>query len=501
MIRRSTRFVMRLASAAWLTVAAVGCASAGEAKPAAAAPSSLTRRPAPAQLGEWIDAYASAFGRNWGPSYAFTGYLGVARDGQWVYGRAFGKANHEQGSAADADTRFRIGSVTKQFTAVALMQLVERGAVQVDDPIGRYVPNLSDDISKVTLHQLLQHSSGIASYTDDEALMAHDREPHAASEVLGSFAQKPLRFTPGERFEYSNSNYFLLGLVIEKASGVSYEAYLQKFVLEPAGLQRTSTIDAPDAPNTAVGYTSNDAHTALVPDGPFDMSMPFSAGALRSTANDLLAWDRAWTAHTLLSATSQARMTKLEPKLTQPNGSGYGYGLGVSQNEGIEVVAHGGGIRGFTSYLARIPQEGWMVVALCNASSFDAGSVAKPVVDMIIKSAAIAPRVETPVRPMDAALRSAVAGKYTLSEAVLEQVAEQLPARVVQSIRTLSLAVEAEQLFLVQGETRIALFLGPEGQLFTKHGDISLTFQPSAQAPQGMIVKQGQLALPYERAK
>jgi CubicO group peptidase (beta-lactamase class C family) len=221
-----------------MLASACASTSAGAARPVT--PSAATeRRPTPAALGQWIDAYVSAFGRSWGPAFAFTGYVGVARDGQWVYNKAFGKADFARGADADADTRFRIGSVTKQFTAVAVMQLVERGALRVEDAISHYVPDLSDDVGKVTLHQLLNHSSGIASYTDDPGLMAEQADPHTVSQVVSSFAHKPLHFDPGERFEYSNSNYFLLGLAIEKASGLRYEDYLQKNVLGPAQLRRT----------------------------------------------------------------------------------------------------------------------------------------------------------------------------------------------------------------------------------------------------------------------
>ena len=387
------KFVLPLAGVACLLAVTTGCLTPRAAEQASPSAQEVSLgRPVPPHLGQRIDEYVSAFGRDRGPSYAFSGYLAVARDGRWVYGRAFGKANYQRDTLADADTRFRIGSLTKQFTAVAVMQLVEREVLTLADPIGRYVAGLGEEVAAVTLHHLLRHSSGIASYTDDEALMARDREPHAVSEVLASFAQLPLHFRPGEQFEYSNSNYFLLGLALEKASGLDYEEYLVQYVLGPAGMHRTSTIDAPEAPNTATGYVRDPAGDGLLADGPFDMTMPFSAGALRSTANDLLAWDRAWTNHTLLSAPSQALMLDVDPKLRHANGKNYGYGLGIAQRDGFEVVYHAGDIHGFSSYLARIPKEGWMVVALCNSSAANAATVGDAVVSMITQVVAVAPQ-------------------------------------------------------------------------------------------------------------
>jgi CubicO group peptidase (beta-lactamase class C family) len=350
---------------------------------AAAATAEPPPAPLPERLGELIDAYVSAFGRTRGEASAFNGYVMVARDAKPVFAKGYGLANRETRVIADADTRFRIGSITKQFTAVAVLQLAERGKLRLDDALSRYVPGLPFG-DHVALYHLLTQTSGVASYTDVEALMKEDDKPHTQAQVLAAFAETPLEFEPGTRFQYSNSNYFLLGMVIEKTTGGSYEDYLQRNVLGPAGMTRTSTIDAPDAPNTAVGYTVRDG--AIVLAGPVDMSMPFAAGALRSTPGDLVRWDRALAGDALLGEASRRRMLS-------PMHDGYAYGVGVKTVAGRQVVEHGGGINGFTSQLSRVPSEGLVVAVLSNVVSDAPGQIAEAILKMALEGSQV-PAVE-----------------------------------------------------------------------------------------------------------
>jgi len=342
---------------------------------AAAATAEPLPTPLPERLGEWIDAYVSALSRTRGEASAFNGYVMVARDGKPVFAKSYGLANRETGAIADSDTRFRIGSITKQFTAVAVLQLAERGNLHLDDALARYVPGLPFG-DHVALYHLLTQTSGITSYTDVAALMKEHDKPHTRAQVLASFADTPLAFEPGTQFQYSNSNYFLLGMVIEKTTGGSYEDYLQRNVLGPAGMTRTSTIDAPDAPNTAVGYTVRDG--AIVPAGPVDMSLPFAAGALRSTPGDLVKWDRALAGDTLLGEASRRRMLS-------PMHDGYAYGVEVEAIAGRQVVEHNGGINGFTSQLSRVPSEGLVVAVLSNIESHDPDQIAEAILKMALE--------------------------------------------------------------------------------------------------------------------
>ena len=256
-----------------------------------------------ADLASWIDAYAGGFGKEWGPAFAPTGYLLVAKDGVPIVSRAYGTANPKTGAAIGPSTQFQLGSVTKQFTAVAVLQLAEKKRVNLTDSIRTYVAGLPPEFDAVTLHHLLTHTSGIANYTEDGELMATKDERLPRARVVASFAAKPLAFRPGEKFEYSNSNYFLLGLVIEKASGKTYEEYLQANILGPANMPRSSTTFDAHTFDAAAGTSVDDYEKVSAVHG-WDTPLPFAAGALRSTPIDMLAWDRALTFRKAMAARS-----------------------------------------------------------------------------------------------------------------------------------------------------------------------------------------------------
>ncbi len=463
----------------------VGCAT----KPAIARPTA----PRPAALEhEAIDAYISAFGRNWGPGYAFSGYVTVARDGKTIFEQAYKLADIERVEAANSDTRFRIGSVTKQFTAVGIVQLAQQGRLRLDDPVRAHIPELPASIDSVTLHQLLSHSSGLASYTDDEALMGASDQPHSPDEVLASFTSKPLRFTPGTQFEYSNSNYFLLGLVIQKVSGQSYEEYLQQHVLAPAGMTRTSTIDAPDAPNTAKGYQAK--NSVIVPASAVDMSMPFSAGALRSTARDIVAWNQALTNDRLLNDASRLR-------LFTPNLGGYAYGFLVEDELGTKIQHHAGAIDGFTSFVARIPAERLVVVVLCNVETFAAARVGRPIVRMLITGKAPEPIRERLAVAIERSLLDRAVGIYTMTSDAKRNAAEALRPDEVAAFSELALQFENEHLYLAPSKQNgPELFVSDDGQLFAKDDDILIQLEPSEGPASALRVKLGELELRYSRS-
>jgi len=447
--------------------------------------------PLPEHLGDWIDAYASALGREWGATEAFSGYLLVARDGAPAFGKAYGKANRTTGALAGGDTRFRIGSITKQFTAVAVLQLAEKGLVRVEDPLSRYLPGLPFG-DRVTLHHCLSHTSGIANYTEDEALMKENAKPHTHEQVVAAFANKPLAFEPGAEFRYSNSNYFLLGMIVEKVTGLSYEDYLQRSVLGPASMTRTSTVDAPDAPDTAAGYTDEDG--TLAPAHPIDMSNPFAGGALRSTANDLVRWDRALAGDALLTADSKRRM------LT-PVREHYGYGIAMKTVAGREVEEHGGGIDGFSSDLARVPAGHLVVVALSNTDSFRPEAMVAAIVEMALTRSKIDPPAETPVVPFDAATLARFAGSYAIDPASDKAYRGKLPDAVLATVQTIGITADKGRLrFKPGGQEEHSVFLRADGALFTKGSGISFEPEQAKGVVASFVLKQGGLALRYVRA-
>jgi CubicO group peptidase (beta-lactamase class C family) len=413
----------------------------------------------------------------------------VARDGQAVFAKGYGRANRATGAIADTDTRFRIGSITKQFTAVAVLQLAERGKLRLDDALARYVPGLPFG-DHVALYHLLTQTSGIASYTAVAALMNEADRPHTQAQVLASFADTPLAFEPGARFQYSNSNYYLLGMVIEKTTGGSYEDYLQRNVLGPAGMSRTSTIDAPDAPNTAAGYAVHDG--AIVPAAPLDMSLPFAAGALRSTPGDLVKWDRALAGDSLLGEASRRRMLS-------PMHDRYAYGVKVWTLAGRQVIDHGGGINGFTSQLERVPSEGLVAAVLSNVESPAADQIADVIVKMALEGTQVPP-IGWPERPLDDVEGARFAGSYALDPASAAALDGKLPDEVLASMQKISLTLDGAHLRMKpNGQGDIAIFFRADGVLFAEEAPITLKPEQATGTMTSFVLEENGKTMRYVR--
>jgi CubicO group peptidase (beta-lactamase class C family) len=298
----------------------------------------------------------------------FQGAVLVAKDGVPVLQKGYGFANVEFQALNTPQTKFLIGSITKQFTATAILQLQEQGKLSVSDPITKHLawyPQNPGD--RVTIHHLLTHTSGIPSYTDDAALMARRSVEMPVPELVATFEDKPLLFEPGAQWQYSNSGYVLLGLIVEAASGQSYEQYLQEHFFTP--LKMTGTGYAHNEtilPLRACGYTAADG--VLANAARIAMSLPYSAGAVYATVGDLLVWDQALYGDKVLTAASKQQM--FTPVLQN-----YGYGWMMLERSGHRLITHDGGIDGFASHLARYTDDGVTIVVLCNNASVGAGGI------------------------------------------------------------------------------------------------------------------------------
>ncbi len=465
-------------------------------RPAAASATAAPPAASPAApLGVWVDTYVAAFGKRWGEGYAFSGYLALVRDGEVVFGKAYGKVDRGKGVVATTDTRFRIGSLTKQFTAAAILTLVERGKLRTSDSIRAHLPDAPASWDEITIHHLLTHTSGIASYTADAELMNERERPHTRAQVIAHFRERPPEFEPGARFAYSNSGYFLLGVVIERVSGMTYEAYLKEHVLAPAGMTRTSTVDAPDAPDAAIGYTIGDddeVERARTP----DMSVPFSAGALRSTVTDLVAWDRALAGTAVLGEASRQRMFTVDK-------STYAYGVNRAEQWGHDVLSHTGGIDGFTSYFARALDTRWSVIALSNNDGFEAKKVGIAALEMALTGEPLAPPEERAALAVDAAFAGRVTGEYRLTEESKRLLAEKVPKAIIDSAVGMTLSFQDGRLFMKpSGQPRVRVFRGADGVLFTKRDPLELLLSPAdAAGPVAAItLRQSGIEGRYERA-
>jgi D-alanyl-D-alanine carboxypeptidase len=309
--------------------------------------------------------------------------VAVQRGPELVLARGYGYADLENGVRATAETVFRIGSVTKQFTAAAVLQLAEQGQLRLEDPITRFFPDYPTGGRTVTVHHLLNMTSGITNYTAiADSWRALMRVDVTHDELIGSFADRPLDFEPGERYRYSNSGYYMAGVIVEQLSGMTFREYLDRHVFAAAGLTATYYCDdEPLIPNRARGYTARDGR--LVNASFIAMNTPGGAGALCSTALDMVKWARALAAGQVTTAASYEQMRTPRPAAL-PNGDAhrYGYGLMVGELAGRTQVAHGGGINGFNAQLSHYPDEDLIIAVLTNTGG--ASAIARRIAQLML---------------------------------------------------------------------------------------------------------------------
>ena len=300
--------------------------------------------------------------------HKFMGSVLVARDGKTLLDKGYGFANLEWQVPDTPTTKFRIGSITKQFTAASILLLEERGKLKTDDPVKKYMPDAPAAWDKVTIFHLLTHTSGIPSFTSFPDLPKRQLEAMTPQQLVDWFRDKPLEFEPGTKWNYSNSGYVLLGYLIEKISGQSYADFVQQNIFTPLGM-KDSGYDSNSAiiERRAAGYApgKNGPENA----GFVNMTVPLSAGGLYSTTEDLLRWEQGLFGGKLLSPASLAKMTT-------PFKEDYAFGLGVSSQGGHKAITHDGGIQGFNTSMIYYPDEKLVIEVLANINGPAAGQIA-----------------------------------------------------------------------------------------------------------------------------
>jgi CubicO group peptidase (beta-lactamase class C family) len=318
----------------------------------------------------------------------FNGSVLVADQGKVMYKKGFGMANMEWDIPNKPNTKHRLGSVTKQFTAMLILQLVAEGKIDLQAPITTYLPDYpKENGDKITTHHLLTHSSGIPNYTAfPDFFAAESRNPYTPDQFVKKFEDKELEFTPGEKFNYSNSGYFLLGVLIEKLSGKTYEEMLHEKIFTPLGMHDTGYDNHKDIlKNRATGYEKNG--TSFINSAYLDMSIPYAAGSLYSTVEDLYLWDQALYTTTLLP---QKYMDLFfTPYIAAFGNSQYAYGWGVGKEvignttDSITVISHGGGINGFNTNISRSPSNKSLVVLLNNTGGAPLGEMTRSIIGIM----------------------------------------------------------------------------------------------------------------------
>jgi len=289
----------------------------------------------------------------------FMGAILIARGSQVIFSKGYGNASVEWGIPNSPRTRFRIGSVTKQFTAAATLMLAERGRLKIDDLISKYMPEAPPAWKSISFLNLLTHTSGIPDLTTFSDFDATEPFPATPGQLVQRFLTRPLDFPPGSGFRYSNSGYILLGYLLEKITGQTYQQLIQKNILDPLGM-KDSGYDS----NTRIiarhasGYVPG--KQGLTVAGYVDMTIPFAAGGLYSTTEDLLRWQNALYGGKLLTAESLARMTT-------PFKKDYAFGVAVDPDTGgNRVIWHDGSIEGFSASIVYVPADRLSVIVLSN---------------------------------------------------------------------------------------------------------------------------------------
>lgn len=420
-----------------------------------------------------IDEYMTAFVGARG----FGGSVLVAREGKMIVSNGYGMANIELSVPNTPQTVFRIGSLTKQFTSAAIMLLRERGKLNLQDSVCRYSAECPAMWREVTIHHLLTHTSGIPNVTALADWESKKTLPSSPQQTIARVRNLPLEFKPGERFNYSNSNYLILGLVIEKASGQTYEAFLKENIFAP--LQMTNTgYEHPEriVPNRAAGYSRNGE--TIVNAAYVDMSLPYSAGALYSTVEDLLRWDQALYSEKFLSSKSLAAMFT-------PFKNGYAYGWGISTLFNRRYIAHTGGIEGFSTHITRFPDERATVIFLSNSETAVANVVANDLAAILFGEKYEIPKGKKEIA-VNAKIYETYAGQYELAPNFIFTV----------TVENGKLMVQAT------GQPSAELFPESETQFFLRVVDAQITFVKDAKgAVTGLILRQNGQNVPAKKIK
>ncbi len=306
-------------------------------------------------------------------SQDFSGAVLVAKDGQILLSRGYDYAERSNKIENRFDTVFRIGSVTKQFTAMAMLILEERGQLALTDTVAMYLNDYPDG-EKITLTHLLNMTSGIKNYTEMGNFSSYKNTSLTPLQLIKKFKDTPLEFTPGSKFKYSNSNYVIAGYIIEQVSGQSYAAFIEQEIFQKLGMTNSSYgKDKIGYDKFAQGYSNNK------PVGGISMTVPYAAGALVSTVEDLYKWHQGVTNRALISEESTQKMYTVGL-------NGYALGWNVSTNRNNEkFYQHGGGIDGFVSYILRSEQSGYFVAVLANEEEFPSSALAFNIMSLVDK--------------------------------------------------------------------------------------------------------------------
>lgn len=383
----------------------------------------------------------------------FNGYLLVARDGKTIFGKGYGMANFEEDIPNTPQTKFRLASITKSFTAMAVMILQERGKLSLPDSICKYVSDCPEAWQPVTVRQLLNHTSGIPDYVSAPDFMRTISLRLTSDDLIANFKNKPLQFASGANFSYSNSNYILLGRIIEKVSGQPFAVFLQENIFAPLKMENSGYDDNSTLlKHRAIGYIKQPDR--IINARYMDMTNAYAAGGLYSTAEDLLLWNQALDAGKLVSK-------KSSEEIFTPGKGGVGYGWFINRDSNRLLITQGGLNSGFAASILRYPKERVCIILLNNFEN------AAPYLARIghdLTAILFAEKYELPSEAIavkvDAKIYDAYVGEYDFGQN-----------------RIITITKEGDKLFAQRGGApRSEMFSESETRFFLKVADVSFVF-------------------------
>lgn len=389
----------------------------------------------------------------------------VSRKGEVLFSKAYGMADVKEKKANTPDTTFRIGSISKQFTAAAILKLQEHGKLSVQDSLAKYYPKWPNG-KNITLHHLLTHTSGIYSYTSHPLFAMQVSKPANIATLIPAIQKEKVNFAPGEKWEYCNSGYFLLGLIIEKVSGKNYGEFLQTEFFEPLGMKHTGVHVAGKEPEgESLGYAKGALGFKL--SNNWDMSWAGGAGALFSTTGDLQRWNEGIFGGNVLSKeTLRAAFTPV--KLADGSTKNYGYGWGISEKRGVRIISHGGGLQGFQSSLARARDQKVTIVVLANAApGYNPGGMMGSLVDIFLEKDMTPKPVHVVNKKLIGKNYDDYVGSYDFGKAtlVVTRVGDQLYVKLGEQNRIEVFPEAADEFFLKAVEAAVKFERDQDGTL------------------------------------
>jgi len=413
------------------------------------------------------DEFVSAFVKQ----NKFSGTVLIAKEGKVVFDKAYGMANYEWSIPNTTDTKFRLGSVTKQFGAAAILKLEEMGKLKTTDKACDYLPDCPENWKPIIIHHLLTHTSGIPNFTALKDYGQLKLLPSKYDEQYKAVRDLKMDFDPGTKFQYSNTGYILLGQIIEKASGKPWEVFLDEQIFVPAGMTNTrADNNLVLLPKRASGYRANGG--APTNASYIDMRIPSVAGALISTTGDLYKWDRALASGKILTESSRTKMWT-------PEKDNYAYGWGIAKQNGKTEQSHGGGIDGFSTFILRVPEDGVLIVVLSNFEDGKTGDVRRGLTDIAYGRPIEVPKERTEIQ-LDSATIEDYPGTYQLSPDFALVITRQGNQLITQAT----------------GQGKMPIFAEAKDTFFPKVMPATIVFTRENGKVSGLILKQGGREMP-----